>query len=78
MRPTISCLHVRQSGALRLGALGEPIAWLVCDECGVRVRLLSRQTAEARAQWASLVPEAVPGAPSSAARVIRSTRWARR
>jgi hypothetical protein len=60
MRPTISCLQVRQSGALRLGALREPTAWLVCDVCGEMVRPLARQTAEARVHWASLARKAVP------------------
>ena len=60
MSPTISCLHVRQSGALRLGALREPTAWLVCDVCGEMFRLLPRRTVEARTEWASLVRKPLP------------------
>jgi hypothetical protein len=44
----LTCLHSRQSGALRLDAIRTLVAFTVCDECGAVVSPLPEHTAEAR------------------------------
>jgi hypothetical protein len=53
MRPIDTCghPHERESGRLAIDhATGGYSAWMVCDDCGVALRQLPRQTAEANEQ----------------------------
>jgi hypothetical protein len=53
MRPTNTCgnRHERESGRLAIDhATGGYSAWMVCDDCGVALRHLPTQTAEANEQ----------------------------
>jgi hypothetical protein len=70
MRPANTCghPHERESGRLAIDyAAGGYSAWMVCDDCGVPVRHLPRQTAEANKQSKMGAPLTAPGASATLA-----------